>query len=49
MLYKLLLFNLIYKLYNKEFFIKYIESQSKIKINNYNLDGKTKNLIYNYF
>jgi len=34
---------------NKEFFIKYIESQSKIKTNNYKFDDKTKNLIYNYF
>jgi hypothetical protein len=34
---------------NKEVFMKYIQSQSKIKTQKYNIDEKTKNKIYNYF
>lgn len=34
---------------NKEIFMKYIQSQSKIKTQKYTIDEKTKNKIYNYF
>jgi hypothetical protein len=34
---------------NKEVFLKYIQSQSKIKTQKYIINEKTKNMIYNYF